>query len=55
MTVAAASLSLLPDKYSAQGPTTRRSSPTHNHASTAQTTAQHARLPVSPAVNPEVM
>lgn len=37
MTVAAASLSLLPDKYPAQRPTTRRSPPAHNNKPAART------------------
>lgn len=55
MTLAAASLSLMPDEYPAQRPATRRSPPAHNNSTAARTSSwQRVRLPASLALNQEV-
>lgn len=48
MTLAAASLSLMPDEYPAQRPAPRRFPPAHNNSTAAGTFAsQHETFPVS--------
>lgn len=55
MTVAAASLSLMPDKYPAQRPATLRSPPAHNNSIVVRApSSRRVRFPVSLALNQEV-
>lgn len=55
MTVAAVSLSLMPDKYPAQRPATLRSPPAHNNSTAVRTpSTRRVWLPVSPALYQEV-